>query len=124
MQSLLDCAQGITPFERVPGWFKRFLIRYTKRDASLQRHRVPPRNEGRKHCLVATWRYSEEIDHWYSVLECLAKPSVVGGVWVLAHEGVVDRLVAFENLPMHLALLVIPDLAARLWENSFDRQKE
>ena len=60
----------------------------------------------------------------YLVLERLAKPSVVGRVRVLAHEGVVDRLVALENLAMHLALIVVPDLAARLREHGLDRQQE
>ena len=54
----------------------------------------------------------------------LAKPAIVGRIRVLAHEGVVDRLVALENLPMHLALIVVPDLAARLGENGLDRKQE
>jgi hypothetical protein len=69
-------------------------------------------------------RDPKEIDDQYSVLERLAKPSIVGGVRVISHEGVVDRFVAFENLPMHLALVVIPNLAALLRQNGFDRQKE
>ena len=55
---------------------------------------------------------------------CLAKPSVVGGVRVLAHEGVVDRLVALKNLAMHITLVVVPDLTARLREHGLDRQQE
>src|SRR5258707_5984296 len=47
----------------------------------------------------------------------LAKPSIVGS-------SIVDRLVAFENLTVDLALVVIPDLAPRLREDGFDRQKE
>jgi hypothetical protein len=43
---------------------------------------------------------------------------------VLAHEGVVDSLVALEYLAMHLALTVVPELAARCWEHSLDRQQE
>ena len=43
---------------------------------------------------------------------------------VLTHEGIVDRLVALENLAMHLALVVVPDLAARLGKHSLDRQQE
>ena len=60
----------------------------------------------------------------YPILERLAKPSVIGGVRVLAHEGVVDRLIALENLAMHLALVVVPDLAARLREHGLDRQQK
>ena len=74
--------------------------------------------------MVAAGRDAEEIDDRYPVLERLAKPPVVGRVRVLAHEGVVDRLVALENLPMHLALVVVPDLAARLREDGLDRQQE
>src|SRR5450830_2189612 len=53
-----------------------------------------------------------------------AKPPVVSCVRVLTHEGIVNRLVALENLAMHLALVVIPDLAARLGKHSLDRQQE
>ena len=80
--------------------------------------------KARQHGLIAAGRNAEEIDDRNLVLERLAKPSVVGGVRVLAHEGVIDRLVALENLAMHLALVVVPDLAARLREHSLDRQQE
>jgi hypothetical protein len=60
----------------------------------------------------------------YPVLERLAKPSVVSCIRVLAHESVADGFVPFKNLPMDLALVVIPNLAARLREDGFDRQKE
>jgi hypothetical protein len=33
------------------------------------------------------------------------KPSVVGSVRILPHKGILDRLVAVENLPMHFALV-------------------
>ena len=92
------------------------MIGHAERDPRLQRLGVPPGNEGRQHGLIAAGRDAEEIDDRYLVLERLAKPSVVGRVRVLAHEGVVDRLVALENLAMHLALVVVPDLAARLRE--------
>ena len=38
-----------------------------------------------------------------------------------SHEGVVDRFVALENLAMHLALIVVSDLAARLREHGLER---
>ncbi len=113
MESLLDGAQGVTPFERVLGWLQCFLIGHTECDARLQCRGVPAGNENGKHGLVATRRYTQEINDWYSVLKCLAQPAIVGGVRVLTHEGVIDRLVALENLPVHLALVVIPDFAAR-----------
>jgi len=37
---------------------------------------------------------------------------------------VVSRLVALENMAMHLALIVVPNLAARLGEHGLDRQQE
>jgi hypothetical protein len=60
----------------------------------------------------------------YLVLERLAKPAIIGRIWVPAHEGIVNRLVSVENLPMHLALVVIPDFAAWLRENSLYRKQE
>jgi hypothetical protein len=46
----------------------------------------------------------------------LVKPPITGGIRILFHEDVIDRLVAFKNLPMHLAPVVVPDFAARLRE--------
>jgi len=97
------------------------LIRDAEHYARLQRLAVPPGNEGRQKGLIPAGRDAEEIDDWYQVLARLAKPSVVGRVRVLAHEGVVDCLVAIEDLAMHLPLVVVPDLAARLREHGLDR---
>lgn len=49
---------------------------------------------------------------------------VVGRARVLAHEGIIDRLLALEYLAMHFALVVVPDLATRLREHGFDRQQK
>jgi hypothetical protein len=48
----------------------------------------------------------------------------VGCIRVLAHKCIVDRLVALENLAMHFALVVVPDLATRLGEHGLNRQEE
>jgi hypothetical protein len=77
--------------------------------------------KGRHYGLVAARRDAEEIDDRYTVLERLAKPPVIGRVRVLAHKRVVDRLIALENLPMHLPLVVVPDFPAGLRKNSLDR---
>src|ERR1051325_8177821 len=58
---------------------------------------------------IAPGRNAKEIDDRNPVLERLAKPPVVGGIRVLAHEGVVDRFIALKDLAMHLALVVVPD---------------
>jgi hypothetical protein len=42
----------------------------------------------------------------------------------LAHESIIDRLIPIENLAMHLPLVIVSDLAARLWKHSPDRQQE
>jgi hypothetical protein len=42
----------------------------------------------------------------------------------LSHEGIFDRFITLENLPVHLALVVIPGLAAGLRKHRFDRQQE
>jgi hypothetical protein len=74
--------------------------------------------------LVTAWCDAEEVDDRYPVLERLAEPPVIGRVGVPPHESVVDRLVTLENLPMHLALVIVPDLAARLRKHGLDRQQE
>jgi hypothetical protein len=116
VQPLLDRPQRVTPFKRVRRWLQRLLIGYTERNT-----RLSPGNEGRKHGLVATWRDPEEVYDGYLVFERFPKPLIAGSLWILSHESVVDRLVSFENLPVHLPLVVIPDLTARLRENRFDR---
>jgi hypothetical protein len=58
------------------------------------------------------------------ILERLAKPAIVGCVRVLAHEGIIDRLVGPENLPMHVALVVVPHLGTRLRKDGLDREQE
>jgi hypothetical protein len=68
----------------------------------------PPGIEGRKYGLVAPGCDPEEIDDWYLVLERLVKPSVVGSVRILPRKGILDRLVAVENLPMQFALGTVP----------------
>jgi uncharacterized protein (DUF302 family) len=59
-----------------------------------------------------------------AAVNIMTKPPIVGGVRILSHEGIIDRFLAIENLSMHLALVVIPNLAARLRKNGFDRQQE
>lgn len=66
----------------------------------------------------------EKIDYRYLVLVCLFQPSIVSGVGVLAHEGVVHRVIIFEYLAMNFSLVIIPDLTARLRKYCLDRQKE
>jgi hypothetical protein len=58
------------------------------------------------------------------VLECLPKPSIVCGVGFLSHKSIFDRFVTLEDLPVHFALVVVPDLAARLGQYRFDRQQK
>ena len=67
---------------------------------------------------------TEEIDDGYPVLERLAKPAIVGGVRVLAHKGIIDRFVAITNLPMHVALVVVPHLGTGPRKNRLDRKQE
>ena len=55
----------------------------------------------------------EEISYRDSVFVCRSKPLVVGGVRVIPHKGVVDRVVAFEDLAVDVPLIVVPDPSAR-----------
>ncbi|MGZ9083531.1 MAG: hypothetical protein ACXW3U_15750 [Rhodoplanes sp.] len=90
----------------------------------LQRLRVPGGNEGWQHGLVTAGRNAKKIDDRNSVLECFAKPSIVGCVGVFAHERVVDRLVGGKYLLMHPALVIVPDSVARLRKHGLNRQQK
>ena len=124
MQSLFNHPQGVLPFQRVLWQRECRQIGYTERDTRLQRRGVPPGNESWKHGLVAARCDTEEIDDGYPVLERLAKPTIVGGVRVLAHKGVIDRFVGLEYLPMHLALVVVPHPGTRPRKDRPDRKQE
>jgi hypothetical protein len=54
------------------------LIGRPKRDACFQCLVVPAANKRRQYGLIAAGRDAEKIDDRYSVLESLAKPSVIG----------------------------------------------
>ena len=69
---------------------------------------------------AAAGRDAEEIDNRYPVFERFSKPPVIGCTRVSLHEGVVDGFDALENLAMHLALIVVPDLASRLRKHGLD----
>ncbi len=69
-------------------------------------------------------RDAEEIDHRYPVLERLAQPAIVRRLRILPHKGVIYCLDALIDLAVHLALVVVPDFAARFRKYGFDRQQE
>src|SRR5215471_18721349 len=89
-------------------------------DTRLQRRPVPSGNKSGQHGLIPGRRNAQKIDDWYPVLKCFQEPSIVGSARVLAHEGVVDRLIALEYLAMDLALVVVPDPGSRLRKYGFD----
>jgi hypothetical protein len=64
--------------------------------------------EGRPNGSVTPGRYAEEIEDWNLCLLRHPQPAVVGGVRIVAHEGVVDDLFAALDLFMDLPLIVIP----------------
>src|SRR6516165_8080012 len=53
MQSVFDCAQGITPLERSVRRRYERLIGYTKYQSGLQRFVIPPTNKARHYSLIA-----------------------------------------------------------------------
>jgi hypothetical protein len=95
-----------------------------KHHSCVERLAVPARNEGRDHGLVSAGRDAEEVNNSNLVIECFAQPSIVCGLGVLTHEGIVNRFVAFKNLAMYLALVVVPDLATRPGEYCLDRENK
>jgi hypothetical protein len=52
-----------------------------------------------------------------------AKPLVVSSIGVLSHERIIYGVVSFKNLAMHLALIVVPNLATRLRKHRLNRQQ-
>src|SRR5439155_301995 len=85
--------------------------------------RVPAHDERRDDRLVAPRRGPEEIDNWDLLLHSFAEPAVIRRVWVRAHECVFDNIIARVDLPMGLALVVIPDPTALPWKDGSDRQQ-
>ena len=62
-------------------------------------------------------------NHRDPVFVCRSKPLVVGGVRVIPHKGIVDRVVAFEDLTVDFPLIVVPDPSARARKHSPDREQ-
>jgi len=98
VQPLLDGAQGVTPFERGLPRGQCSLIGWGERHPRFQCLLIPPGDKGRQNGLISTGRDPEEIDDGYLVLIRFSKPTVVGCIRILAHEGVVNRLIALEDL--------------------------
>src|SRR6185312_33228 len=120
MQSLLYRPEGITALQRAFGRHQYAFFCSCESYTSLQGFGIPARYEGGKHSLVFARRYTQEIDDRYPVLKRLPKPSIVGRIRILPHKCIIDRLIALEDLTMHLALIVIPDLPARSRVDSLD----
>jgi hypothetical protein len=123
MQPLSDRAQRVSSLHTVCRGSERVWIR-SKRYFGLQGLAVPTGDERRKVGLVTTGRYSKKIDDGYSMLVCFSQPSIIRGIRVFTHEGVVDCLIALKYLAMNFPLVVIPDFAARLRKHRLDRQQE
>ena len=64
-----------------------------------------------------------KLNHRDPVFVCRPKPLVVGGVRVIPHKGIVDRVVAFEDLPVDLPPIVVPDPSARARKHSPDLEQ-
>jgi hypothetical protein len=52
------------------------------------------------------------------------EPDVLRRRWISAHEGVVQLLVAGEDLPVHVALVVVPDAPALSRKHGADTQEK
>ncbi|MCH8172822.1 MAG: dienelactone hydrolase family protein, partial [Proteobacteria bacterium] len=101
-------------------WRKRGRI--TEDNPRLKGISIPPSNESWQHSLVAAWGNSQKINHWDLVRISLTQPPVIGSLWVLPHESVINCFVAFEDLAMHFTLIIVPDLGSRFRKDCFDRQ--
>ena len=123
VKPLLDSAERITALLDVLGSNKFLLIRSAEHDPGLERLCIPARHIHRHNGLLTTGRDAQEPNHRYPIFVCRPKPSVVGGVRVIPHKGIVDRVVAFENLAVDVPLIVVPDAPARPRKHSPDREQ-
>ena len=123
VKPLLDRAQRVTALLDVLGSNKFLLIRSSERDPGFERLCIPTRHIHRHNGLVTTGRDAKEINCRDPVLVCRSKPLVVGGVRVIPHKGIVDRVVAFEDLTVDFPLIVVPDPSARARKHSPDREQ-
>ena len=121
MELLLDQAEGVAALDRVgrgrPGGGTRELA---ERDPGSQAAGIPVHDEGRDDRLVAAGRDPQEVDHRDLSLGGLPEPDVVVRGRVGAHEGVVQLILAGEDLPVHLALIVVPDPPAAPGQDGAD----
>jgi hypothetical protein len=69
-------------------------------------------------------RDPQEVDQRDLPLGSFAQPDVVGGCWIGAHEGIVQLVLAGEDLLVHLPLIVVPDPRALPREHGADAQKK
>ena len=123
MKPLLDSAKRITALLDVLRSHKFLLIRCAERDSGFECLCIPARHIHRHNGLVTTARDAKEINQRDPVFVCRSKPLVVGGVRVIPHKGIVDRVVAFEDLAVDFPLIVVPDPPARARKHSPDREQ-
>lgn len=105
MKPLLDCPQCVAPFQSILRRREVVLLRHTERYLRLESRSIPPGNECRNHGLVSAGRDAEKINDWHLVLERLTKPSIIRVFGIGPLESIVDRLIAFENLSVDIALV-------------------
>src|SRR5271154_1017063 len=77
-------------------------------------------DECRNDHLIVTGRGAEEIDDRDLPLHRIPEPPVIRRVRIGPHEGVVDDIIAFINLLVGLALIVIPNPTASPGEHGSD----
>src|SRR5689334_8078505 len=123
MQSLLNSAERVPSLYYIFGWREHVLIGLSECYTCLQRLGVPSGDEHGKDCLITAWCESQEIDNWYSIFESFAKPLVVNCIRILAHEGIIDCVIAFKNLAIDLTLIVVPNLSPWPGKNGSNRQQ-
>jgi len=58
------------------------------------------------------------------IVASVAKPSVIRSVGILAHESIIDCFIAFEDLAVDLALIVVPNSTTQFRKNGFDRKQK
>ena len=123
MEALFDCLKRITAFADTFWCNIVSLILNSENDPCLQRICIPTRNICGYYRLIKPWCDAEEIDHRDPVFEGFTEPTIVGGIRIIPHEGIIDGFATFEYLAMYLSLIIVPDTLTRTGKHRPDRKK-
>ena len=125
MQSLLDQAQRVAPSAEIRRCRCSGRTReLAKRNPRAQAASVPIHDEGRDDGLIAPGRDAEEVDERDLAVGSLRSHVFSGAAGSLPMKASVEHFLTGEDLPVDVALVVVPDTPALLRKHRPDAQEE